>query len=105
MRRSAPWGPAGDGAFGPWRRGHRSKLQAVSRKALVAPRRGGGVNAKVLALFDSVKQGFSIAAVEDGLQGGVRIRLRRGRDARAVRFEHFEVPAILQACRSVGVAK
>lgn len=63
------------------------------------------MNAKVVALFDSVKQGFAIAAVEDVAQGGVRIRLLRGRDARAVRFEHFEVPAILQACRSVGLAK
>lgn len=63
------------------------------------------MNAKVLALFESVRQGFAIAGVEDGPQGGVRIRLRRGRDARAVSFDHFEVPAILQATRSVGLAK
>lgn len=91
--------------MGPWAPGRLAELQALSRKALAPARRGGGVNAKVVALFDSVKQGFHIAAVEEGSQGGVRIRLRRGRDARAVRFEHFEVPAILQACRSVGVAK
>ena len=63
------------------------------------------MNAKVLALFDSVQQGFAIAGVDDAMQGGVRIRLRRGREARAVWFEHFEVPAILQSCRTVGLAK
>lgn len=63
------------------------------------------MNPKVLALVGWVRRGYAIAGVHDGRQGGVRIVLRRGGDSRAMWFDHFEVPAILQECTSVGVAK
>lgn len=63
------------------------------------------MNAKVLALLGSVREGFAIASVEGAPQGGVRIHLARGRDARIVGFASYEVPAILQQCCSVGFAK
>lgn len=63
------------------------------------------MHAKVLELVGWVREGFAIEAVEDAAQGGIRIRLHRGRESRALRFEHFEVPAILHECNKVGVAK
>lgn len=63
------------------------------------------MNAKVLDLMRSVRAGFLLAGVEDAPQGGVRILLRRGDERRALRFEHFEVPAVVQECTNVGVAK
>lgn len=63
------------------------------------------MNPKVLALVSALRSGFAVASVEDAPQGGVRIRLRRGDQARALWFEHFEVPAVLQECNVVGLAK
>jgi hypothetical protein len=63
------------------------------------------VNAKVLALVDCIHEGFEIAAVEDARQGALRIQLRRGREGRSMWFEHFELPAVMQECSCIGVAK
>lgn len=64
------------------------------------------MNAKVLALVASVEAGYEIASIEDGMtQGGMRIRLTRGNERRSLWFEHFELPAVMQECSCVGVAK
>lgn len=63
------------------------------------------MNPKVLALVGWVRKGFELTEVEDELQGGVRVHLTRGNEHRSLRFEHFEVPAMLQECTNVGVAK
>lgn len=63
------------------------------------------MNAKVLALVGRMRDGFEIAAVEDALHGALRIQLRRGREGAVMRFEHYELPAVVQECACVGVAK
>ncbi|HEV8361091.1 MAG TPA: hypothetical protein VGR28_11615 [Candidatus Thermoplasmatota archaeon] len=60
---------------------------------------------KVLDLQRHVRAGYALARVEDRAQGGVRIHLRRGAAKKALTFEHFEVPAVLQECTCVGLAK
>lgn len=63
------------------------------------------MNPKVRDLVAAVREGFAISSIDEGLQGGVFIALLRGRERRDLRFAHYEVPAILQECRLVGVAK
>jgi hypothetical protein len=73
--------------------------------AVPSERWARGVNAKVLDLLRCVRAGFAIASVDEAPHGGVEIQLQRGADHRAMRFEFFEVPAVLQECTSVGLAK
>ena len=90
-------------------RGRRSRgpreLQALSGKWPGLRGRGSGVHPKVLDMLRHVRAGYALARVEDRAQGGVRIHLRRGAHAKALTFEHFDVPAVLQECTCVGVAK
>ena len=77
----------------------------MSHKRLKASRPGNAVNAKVLSLVGWVHDGFEIRSIRDLTEGGVDIHLRRGADRRRLRFHHYELPAVLQECASIGVAK
>lgn len=83
----------------------RTSHNACHATRLCAGRASRAVNAKVLALLACVEQGFEIQHVDGAAQGGLRIRLARGGEARWISFEHFELPAVLQECSSVGLAK
>jgi hypothetical protein len=63
------------------------------------------VHAKVLAMQRFVREGFALAEVQDAPQGGVRVALVRGRERRILAFAPFEVPAIVQECSTLGLAK
>ena len=63
------------------------------------------MHAKVLALVALVRQGFAVERVQDARHGGVRISLLRGTERRHLAFAPYEVPAIVQECTSLGLAK
>lgn len=63
------------------------------------------MNAKVLTLVERVRGGFEITGIEDRALGGVRITLRRGRRSATMSFEQYELPAVVQECSFIGVAK
>lgn len=63
------------------------------------------VHTKIVQVRHMVKDGYDLDEVRPADQGRVEVRLRRDNEVRCVAFDHYEVPALLQECTEVGLAK
>jgi hypothetical protein len=63
------------------------------------------MNPKVVKLVALVEDGFAIRGARPRRDGGIRLRVGRGRRVEVFDFAFYEVPAIHHATRFVGVAQ